>query len=127
MKKCIRMCSARVLVLLLGTLLIACDKQQLDGVYQNKSGSVKYEFYKDTVILTVPNKESFLSMAMGDKSVYEGTYKIKDDTITITLVDGDGNPIDEQATIYDGALNFEDQGNGTIIIGNFEYKLVTES
>ena len=125
MKKSIRIIAVAVAAIILCMSLVSCDLfgKKLNGKYENENGTVTYEFEGKNVKITAP-KASLSGLVHGEKEVYEGTYEIDDDKITITLVDDEGEELDDDATIYDGTFDFEEKDNGDIIIGNNEYEIV---
>ena len=122
MKKSVKIIAVAVAVIILATSLVSCGKK-LDGKYENEGGTVTYEFDGKNVKVTAP-KASLGGLFNGEKVVYEGTYKIEDDKITITLVDDDGEALEDDVCSYDGVFDFEEKENGDIIIGKTEYEVV---
>ena len=122
MKKSIRIIAVAVAAIILCLSLASCGLfgKKLDGKFENESGTVTYEFDGKNVKVTAP--ETSLSGVLGGKKVvYEGTYKIDDDTITLTFVDEDGEEID---CYYGGTYDVEEAKNGDITIGKTELEFV---
>ena len=125
MKKSIRIIAVAVAAIVLCMSLVSCGLfgKKLDGKFQNESGTVTYEFDGKNVKITAP-KASLSGILSGEKEVFEGTYEIDGDKITITLVDKDGEELDDDESAYDGTYDFEEKSNGDIVIGNTEYEIV---
>ena len=122
MKRSIRIIAVAVAAIILCLSLASCGLfgKKLDGKYENESGTVVYEFDGKNVKVTAP--ETSLSGVLGGKKVvYEGTYKIDDDTITLTFVDEDGEEIE---CYYGGTYDFKESKNGDITIGKTELEIV---
>ncbi len=125
MKKSIRIIAVAVAAIILCMSFASCGLfgKTLNGKYESENGTVTYEFDGKNVKITAP-KVSISGLFNGEKEVYEGTYKIDDDTITITLFDEDGDELDDDECSYDGTFDFEEKDNGDIIIGKTEYEIV---
>jgi len=125
MKKSIRILAVSLALVLLCLSLVSCGLfgKKLDGKYEDEDGIVTYEFDGKNVKITAP-KASLGGLFNGEKVVYEGTYEIDDDTITITLVDDEGEELEDDVTSYDGTFDFEEKDNGDIVIGKTEYEIV---
>lgn len=125
MKKSMKILAVALMVAILCASLASCSLlgKKLDGKFENEKGTVTYEFDGKNVKITYP-KADLSGLINGEKEVVEGTYEIDDDTITITLVDEDGEELDDDDSIYDGTFDFEEKENGDIVIGNNEYEFV---
>ncbi len=116
MKKSIRLIAIAVVAVMLCLSLASCA-QTLSGKYENDDLNVTYEFSGKNVKITAP--KGIVGALTGEKAVYEGTYEIDEDHITITLVDDEGEEIDNA---YAGTFDFKEDDDGDITIGKVEYE-----
>lgn len=111
MKKSVRIIALVMAILTVSVLLVACGKT-LSGKYSAEvvGTGVTYEFKGSKVTIT--------AKVLGqDAASIQGSYKIKDDKITITI-DGDDKEAKDK---YAGTFDFKETDNG-IKIGVVEYK-----
>ena len=117
MTKSIKIIAIAVVAVMLCLTLASCA-QTLNGKYVNEDLNTTYEFKGNKVKITAP-KASLSGLLNGEKVVYEGTYEIDGDTITITLVDDNGEELDN---LYSGTFDFSEDEDGDIVIGRIEYE-----
>ena len=117
MTKSIKIIAIAVVAVMLCLSLASCAGT-LNGKYENEDINTTYEFSGNKVKITAP-EASLGGLFNGKKVVYEGTYKIDGDTITITLVDEEGNEIEN---VYSGTFDFAENEDGDITIGRTEYE-----
>ena len=117
MTKSIKIIAIAVVAVMLCLSLASCA-QTLNGTYVNEDLNTTYEFSGNKVKITAP-EASLGGLFNGEKVIYEGTYEIDDDTITITLVNEDGEEIDN---VYAGTFDFKEDDNGDITIGKTEFE-----
>ena len=114
MKKSIRILAVAMIAVMLCLCLASCGKKLSGEYYLGDKTITKsyttYEFSGSKVTCEV----YVLGNKVGDDS-FEGKYSIKDDEITFTWENADG---EEKSN----TLAFEEKEDGTIKIGLLEYK-----
>ena len=117
MKKSIKVFAVVLAVVMLCLSLASCDLfgKKLDGKFvadHGMWGEVTMRFDGDDVKVTYKT--------LLGQITEEGTYEIKDDEITITILDEDGE-VDDDAN-FDGTYSFEETKDGDIIIDGVIYE-----